>query len=192
MTNLWYVRSVSEKYRDYCHKQFISIPINKPHRFPFKVISLEFKEFYHSFLTCFYVMLVGLDSFSMPLSIKAIRALWEGALSSQNSRLFLYRKRRKISLSTWGLIVWPGNKNSLWTILIAFYRSIWIWLLFLTALLSFAKVTLRTLPLITYPKIHVSSPVMTTKQVRFKMKTFDEVLTRLYATLLQLFWHPFM
>ena len=66
--------------------------------------------------------------------------------------------------------------------------STWLWLLILTVLLSLASAMSETSALAfgfqVILKIHVSPPVMTTKQVWFSLKTLDDVLTHLQAALL--------
>jgi len=50
---------VSEKKRDYCHKEFISSPNNNSHGFTFKVIHLKFNALFHPALPRFYSLLEG-------------------------------------------------------------------------------------------------------------------------------------
>ena len=58
----WYppiIRGVTKKKRDLRHKQFISIPSNKLHGFPFKVIPLESIALNQPSLPRFYALLEG-------------------------------------------------------------------------------------------------------------------------------------
>ena len=48
---------MSEKFQDWCHKQFILIPNKKLYSFPFRIISLEPNALSHPSLLRFYALL---------------------------------------------------------------------------------------------------------------------------------------
>jgi len=53
------VRGMSEKKRDWCHWNFISIWNQTLYVFPFKIVSLKSITLFHSFLPCIYGILEG-------------------------------------------------------------------------------------------------------------------------------------
>ena len=53
------IQGLPEKQRDWCHKQFISIPNNKLHGSPFSVIPLASNTLFHPSLPRFYALLEG-------------------------------------------------------------------------------------------------------------------------------------
>ena len=56
---LLYIRGVSKKKHNWCHRHFISIWNQTLHVFPCKIISLKSNTLFHSFLPCIYGSLKG-------------------------------------------------------------------------------------------------------------------------------------